>query len=347
MTMDDTPVPNRAPGGSVEPVTRAAITKAAARTLDEHISARFELRDPFAEVTYRTKTFDEMVLKADQLGAVRFNAIDDEGRRTPVLKVGNVWQRPDPAQNRTAPAESARPAPAQPEAALARIDAEAERAAALARLQNALNERYVIKRALATIGDKPIGHNEYRYRGDTSRVAFTESAFKLSTDTNSPSVARSMVDVAQARQWHALRVSGHDDFRRMVWLEASVRGVRTVGYEPVPGDEELLRKEREARQVNRIESTGAPPSTAHKACARGSGSRKTVLAALEAVLVGQRVPAQRRDAIMAAAAANLSKRLAAGEVHRIKVYDRTAPSPSKSTPTRAEPERARERTPAR
>ena len=114
-------------------------------------------------------------------------------------------------------------------------------------------ERYIIKRAPVTVGDVTIGRTEYRFRGDTSRVAFTESTFRLATDTNSPSVARSMVDVAEARNWQALRVSGNEDFKRMVWLEASVRGVKTLGYEPNPGDLEVLKREREARLVNRIE----------------------------------------------------------------------------------------------
>ena len=127
-----------------------------------------------------------------------------------------------------------------------------------------------------TMGDVTIGRTEYRFRGDTSRVAFTESTFRLATDTNSPSVARSMVDVAEARNWKALRVSGNEDFKRMVWLEASVRGVKTLGYEPNPGDLEVLKREREARQVNRIEpargaSSGAAAAPTEKTpskCAR-------------------------------------------------------------------------------
>jgi hypothetical protein len=114
----------------------------------------------------------------------------------------------------------------------------------VARLEAALMDRYIIKRAPVTMGDVTIGRTEYRFRGDTSRVAFTESTFRLATDTNSPSVARSMVDVAEARNWKALRVSGNEDFKRMVWLEASVRGVKTLGYEPNPGDLEVLKRER-------------------------------------------------------------------------------------------------------
>ena len=216
----------------------------------------------------------------------------------------------------------------------------------MARLEVALNERYVIKRAMVSIGDKPVGQTEYRFRGDTSRVAFTESTFRLATDTNSPSVARSMVDVAEARDWKALRVSGHEEFRRMVWFEATLRGVRAIGYEPLPSDMAWLRSEREARQINRIEptATAESPAATGKASARGSGSRKTVLAAIEAVLVAQRVPEKRREAIMAAAADNLAKRLAAGEVHKVKVYDKAAPQQQPVVRPAPEQQRARERT---
>ena len=73
-----------ASGGTVEPANRAPVAKERFQTPTTRRGERYELRDPFAEVTYRAKTFDEMVAKADQLGAMRFNAIDAEGKRTPV-----------------------------------------------------------------------------------------------------------------------------------------------------------------------------------------------------------------------------------------------------------------------
>ena len=67
-----------------------------------------------------------------------------------------------------------------------------------------MSERYIIKRPQLKLGEVGIGHTEYRYRGDTTRVAFTETTFKLATDNNNPSVARSMVDVAEAHDWRRL-----------------------------------------------------------------------------------------------------------------------------------------------
>jgi Large polyvalent protein-associated domain 7 len=370
MDADNTPSvrPTFAQGGTVEPANRATIAKERFQTPTDVPTERYELRDPFAEVTYRANAFPEMVAKADQLGSNRFVALDAEGRRTTVQKVDGEWQRgpklaaaPErpidatPARDDVPQATKVVPlAKAQPQAdaadakVIANIDANAERAALVARLEAALVDRYLIKRAPVTVGDVTIGRTEYRFRGDTSRVAFTESTFRLATDTNSPSVARSMVDVAEARNWRALRVSGNEEFKRMVWLEASVRGVETIGYEPNPADLEVLRREREARLVNRIEpARGDGPSAAaapaEKASVRGGGGRKAVLAAIEAVLVAKGVPENQREAVMVAATEKLAQRMREGQSIKVKVYDKAAPSQRPVVTPTPEAQRTRER----
>jgi hypothetical protein len=367
-----TTVPSQ--GGTVEPANRATIAKDLFQTPIDVPGERYELRDPFAEVTYRANTFPEMVAKADQLGSNRFTALDDQGKRTTLQKVDGEWQRgpqrtaaPErpidaapirddvPEAKNVVPVPISSKQPAQVDAAdskaVAKIDAQAERAALVARLETALMDRYVIKRAPVTVGDVTLGRTEYRFRGDTSRVAFTESTFRLATDTNSPSVARSMVDVAEARNWRALRVSGNEEFKRMVWLEASVRGVKTLGYEPNPGDLEVLKKEREARLVNRIEpdrlgrgdGPGAAATPTEKASARGGGGRKAVLVAIEAVLVAKGVPEKQRAAVMAAATEKLAQRIRDGQAPKVKVYDKAAPSQRPAVMPTPEVQRTRER----
>ena len=334
------------PGGVIEPANRAKVAKQVFQTPIGPVSGeRYELRDPFAEVTYRVGSYAEMVAKADQLEATRFSAIGVDGTKTTVVKVDGRWRRPNtrvtqaPARDRepVARAENVVPltkASTAPEATVARIEADAERAARVARLEAALSERYVIKRSTLKVGDVVLGQTEYRYRGDASRVAFTESTFRLATDNNNPSVARSMVDVAETRNWQALRVSGNDDFKRMVWLEASLRGVKTLGYDQQIADQELLRRERESRAVNRIEPARATArtdpvndaGTATKQSARGNGGRKAVLAALEAVLLAKGVPERQREAVMASAEQNLARRLSQGQTLKVKVFDKDAPS---------------------
>ena len=349
----------RQSGGTIEPANRATVAKQVFQTPAAPVGERYELRDPFAEVTYRVNSFADMVAKAEHLGAIRFHAVDADGDRTPVVKVDGAWQRadvpravaPNPAKEDVQRGASVAPLAAlavAPEALVAKIDADAERAARVVRLEVALNERYVIKRAPVKLGEVTLGQTEYRYRGDTSRVAFTESTFRLSTDNNNPSVARSMVDVAEARNWKALRVSGNEDFKRMVWLEASLRGVKALGYEPQQADQELLRREREARSINRIEPLPASEraradAAAAKQSARGSGGRKAVLAVLEAVLVAKGVPAKQREAVMIAATENLAQRLREGQTVKVKVFDKAAPSRRSVVAPTPEVQRTRER----
>lgn len=362
-------------GGTVEPVDRAAVAIRTFQTPEPEPGERYELRDPFAELTYRTDRYQDMVAKANQLGANRFVVVDVRGQKSFVHKIDGQWQRDEsrdiqpPAtapQAKPAKTDPARqtaesnviPLPAKdkgvetPDASSpqtsVRMDAQAEREALVARLEAALVDRYIIKRAPVTLGDVSLGLTEYRFRGDTSRVAFTESTFRLATDTNSPSVARSMVDVAEARNWRSLRVTGSEDFRRLVWLEAAARGVKTLGYEPNPADLERLKVERELRQINRIEpnrdaSASTAATNADKPSGRGSGGRKTVLAAIEAILVANRVPEKRREAVMVAAAEKLAQRIRDGQNPRVRVYDKNAPSQRPVVAPQQDPHRGRER----
>jgi hypothetical protein len=51
-----------------------------------------------------------------------------------------------------------------------------------------------------------------------------------------------------------------------------------------------------------------------------------VLAAIEAVLVAKKVPEKQREAVMAAATEKLAQRIRDGQVPKVKVYDKAAPS---------------------
>jgi hypothetical protein len=362
MDSDINPAPRQSTprGGTVEPANRAAVAKERFQTPNDPSAQRYEVRDPFAEVTYRASTLPEIIAKADHLHSNRFTALDAQGKRTTFSKVEGEWQQgpraatPHAADARDLPAATndqprpnpAIPAPTADTSVVPTIDAKADRAVKIAQLESALADRYIIKRAPVSMGEVSIGRTEYRFRGDTSRVAFTASTFRLATDTNSPSVARSMVDVAEARNWSALRVSGNEEFKRMVWLEASVRGVKAIGYEPNPADLEVLQKQREARLTNRIEpargDAGAGNTTSSEKASTRGGGRKTVLAAIEAVLVAKGIPEKKREAVMAAATEKLAQRVRDGQSVRVKVYDKAAPSQRPAVVQRPELQRSQE-----
>ena len=95
MDADTSPARRSTPaqGGTVEPANRAPVAIARFQTPDQAAGERYEMRDPFAEVTYRANTLTEMLGKAEQLGSTRFVAVAEDGQRTPIQKVDGEWQR--------------------------------------------------------------------------------------------------------------------------------------------------------------------------------------------------------------------------------------------------------------
>src|SRR5574337_1123636 len=157
--------PQRQPGamgGTVEPANRAPIAKSIFQTPIETAAERYELRDPFAEVTYRSHDFAEIAAKADKLSSKRFVAIDADGHRITITRVGDQWQRGEmrplrakPARDLSherddesppaSPARRDRAAPDRPPSAteaIARIDARSEHTARIDRKSTRLNSSH-------------------------------------------------------------------------------------------------------------------------------------------------------------------------------------------------------------
>ena len=152
MAKSSTPSPTggSTPGGAVEPTNRAAVAIQKFQA-PEVAAERFELRDPSADVTYRPRTLEATIAKADQLGSSRFTIIAADGSRTPARKVGDEWRRgatlaprperpldPGPARDEVPEAPGSSKAQANKDSAqqaqadakaLAKIDLQAERAA--------------------------------------------------------------------------------------------------------------------------------------------------------------------------------------------------------------------------
>ncbi|RXJ74792.1 hypothetical protein CS022_00785 [Veronia nyctiphanis] len=62
--------------------------------------------------------------------------------------------------------------------------------------------------------------------------AFVSEGDEIKTELNDPKVASSIVDIALAKNWTEISVQGTDDFKRQIWLEASTRGLKVIGYDP-------------------------------------------------------------------------------------------------------------------
>ena len=93
----------------------------------------------------------------------------------------------------------------------------------------------VRKRYLANAG-------QYFFRDRDNALAFEDKGARIATRTEDPVVAASMVEVAVAKGWKELKVTGSESFRRSVWLEAAKRGMAVRGYDQKPQDELQLQE---------------------------------------------------------------------------------------------------------
>ncbi len=71
---------------------------------------------------------------------------------------------------------------------------------------------------------------EDKYYFPDKSLAFEDRGAKLATRSENQEVVRSLVAIAQAREWHNITVRGSEDFRRAAWLEASLQGIEVRGY---------------------------------------------------------------------------------------------------------------------
>lgn len=324
--MADRPVTPRRAGGSIELVSQATTAHGRPRyAVQDPPGREYELAYVFSQTKVRAKTFDEMATKADRLHSTRFTAIDGDGTRTDVHRSGGHWPVPAPPRWMDFPGG---PGMVRLAGAAPRSAAERAQAAESARLRTELHAQYRIQRTVGSGPDRQASETSYRSRDHAA--SFTESGKRIETDSGRHDVVRAMVDVAQIRGWTVQRVTGSEDFKRQVWLEASARDITTHGYDPKPWDLEMLRQARAERALRSTERPAperpvADPSARQRA---GPVSQRTVLAAVEAVLTERQMPVPEREAVLKATAERLAQRDARMQQPRPDGRTVTPPSPS-------------------
>ncbi len=85
----------------------------------------------------------------------------------------------------------------------------------------------------------------YRHR-ETDKEQFIDHGSHIQITTSDPaeqshSIAAAVL-LAADRGWREIEVTGDEDFRRQVWMEASLAGIQVLGYTPSPEDVAELEK---------------------------------------------------------------------------------------------------------
>lgn len=97
--------------------------------------------------------------------------------------------------------------------------------------------------------------DRYHFRDKTGDVAFEAQGKKLLTQHETPAVVASMVDLAEARGWSSLKLTGTQEFKREAWLQANARGLETTGYKPNDLDRARLEELQKERTANSPSNT--------------------------------------------------------------------------------------------
>jgi len=108
-------------------------------------------------------------------------------------------------------------------------------------------------------------------------VAFTDRGRRLVTPSENAEVVRSLVEIAKARGWDAIAVSGTERFRKDAWAAGQLAGITVKGYEATEFEKATLVRSlaRRREAVERPNDEVEPPKPARRdAGTRGRGSRE-------------------------------------------------------------------------
>lgn len=83
-------------------------------------------------------------------------------------------------------------------------------------------------------------------------MLFEDKGKTIQTARDDKQTIQDMLDVAKAKGWDSIKISGSQEFKQQMWLEAESRGIATKGYKPSPEDLAILERRREERATNSI-----------------------------------------------------------------------------------------------
>lgn len=118
-----------------------------------------------------------------------------------------------------------------------------------------LDARYIIAdTAKIRLLNQDIGAHSVKYLSpDNAQTVLIEDKGKsIHTTRSDQQTIQDMLAVAQAKNWDSIKISGSQEFRQQMWLEAESRGIATKGYKPSPEDLALLEHRRAQRSTNQI-----------------------------------------------------------------------------------------------
>lgn len=120
--------------------------------------------------------------------------------------------------------------------------------------------------------DHPPGHLKSKYvfteKGDyineAGDVVFKDQGASLKTAKNDMDTVQDMLEVAETKGWSSIQLNGSKEFKRIAYIEATVRGIDAYGYKPNEKDLAIIDQLREERSINIINKADKPTPETEK-----------------------------------------------------------------------------------
>ena len=113
---------------------------------------------------------------------------------------------------------------------------------------------------------------KYVDAGNGVTTIFQDKGRYLSTTKEDIQTVHDMVEVAKAKGWEQLKLSGTAEFKRLMFIEAESQGIKTRGHRPTPEDLVMVNKRLEERSLNQLQ----PDPSREKARAPGQDDDQRV-----------------------------------------------------------------------
>lgn len=105
------------------------------------------------------------------------------------------------------------------------------------------------------------GNEKYMLDPRTEKLAIdARSENILKTRNNDKKTIKNMLAIAETNGWQNIKVKGSPEFKKEIWLQASLKGLEVQGYKPSEQDKKLLetRKAQSERGINSISKENNP-----------------------------------------------------------------------------------------
>lgn len=121
-------------------------------------------------------------------------------------------------------------------------------------LPDSIKHHYIGIKKNTLMGDEKINYYD-KSDPDKISIAFEDRKKSLNTSRQDDKTVSAMLDLAESKGWTAIKLKGTEEFKQKAWLEATLRGIKTKGYEPSERDLAELQIKQEARTYNQVEVT--------------------------------------------------------------------------------------------